>query len=192
MAATFYRIQDSEDVWGKHRVIAYDILLDTYNLTNGIVINAGDVGLVRITGAQIVGSNKAGGAVHPCLDFGTLTGSEQSSVALRLFNPTGGATAPATLTAPVGTMGGSATAAAQTVTMGGTATGTIPGGATPVTSTSAQPAVSVPATGLTATAGTSAVPASGLTAALTGGIGKEVANATDVSTLTYRVLFFGY
>jgi len=74
--------------------------------------------------------------------------------------------------------------AAGAITVAGTATGTIPADSTPVTSTAANGAiVSVPAAGLTAS-----MAAGG---ALVAGIGKEVANATDVSTITVRVIFIG-
>ncbi len=184
MALTITKVRDSFDIWGKSQTAVFDITLDTsYPLTNGYPIAAGDVGLRSIVSARVEGSNKAGGAVLPVLDFGaigTSPGLANTSVILRLFHPSGGATAPATLTAPVA--GG---AAGGAITIGGTATATPAGGATPVTSTGAQPAIPVDLTNVTAT------PAAGAAAALTAGIGKEVGNTTNVSALTYRVRFIG-
>lgn len=180
MSVTLTRVPDGEDIWGRTRVTLFDVALDTsYPLTNGYVINAQDVGLKGFKAAKVVGSNKAGGAVLPVLDLASISSPGQlpTSLAFRLFLPTGGGTAPATLTAPVG---GSAGA----ITIAGTATGTIPAGGTAVTSTSASPAVSVPAAGLTASQATGG--------AFVAGIGKEVGNTTDVSSLIYRVQFFGF
>jgi hypothetical protein len=181
MSVTLTRVPDGEDVWGRTRVTMFDVALDTsYPLTGGYVINAQDVGLKAFKGVDIVGSNKAGGAVLPIFDLTSLTSPGQlpTSLALRLFLPSGGATAPATLTAPVGGTAGA-------ITVAGTATGTIPAGGTTVTSTAANGAiVSVPGTGLTASQATGG--------AVVAGIGKEVGNTTDVSTLIYRVRFLGF
>ena len=182
MSLTLSRVPDGEDIWGRTRTTLFDVACDTsYPLTNGYTINAADVGLKFFKSARVEGANKAAGAILPMLDFGTFVAGSAalpSAVALRLFNPTGGATAPSTLTAPVVAVTEGA------VTIGGTATGTIPSGGTTVTSTSASPAVSVPATGLTGTIAAGS-------GTLTGGIAKEVANATNVSTLSFRIRFFG-
>ena len=179
MAITAKPVRGGEDVWGKSYAKLFDITLDTsYPLTTGYVINATDMGLKGFFGAQVVGGNKASGAVLPSFDLGSavVTGANlpPTSLALRVFLPTGGATAPATLTAPV--------VAGTGLSLAGTATGTIPAGATPVTSTAANGAiVSVPATGLT-------ISGSGT---LTAGIGKEAGNTTDLSSITIRVRFVG-
>ena len=178
MSLTLTKVRDSEDVWGKTRTVVYDIQFDSsYPLSAGYTLNAQDVGLKNFFDGSVVGGNKAAGAVAPHLEFSL--GLPISSAVLRLFLPSGGATAPATLTAPVAGGG------AGTIVVSGTATGTIPAGATAVTSTSASPAVSVPATGLTA----AFTPGAG--GAITAGIGKEVGNTTDVSSITVRVRFFG-
>lgn len=180
MALTFTPVRNAEDIWGRTKTTVFDITGDTsYPLTNGYVINAQDVGLKYIFGAQIQGGNKASGAVLAMLDLGTTPGGvPNTSAAFRLFLPTGGATAPATLTAPVAAAG----AGTIVVTNGAI---TIEAGATPVTS--------IAANGLgIATQATSTAAFTGTTGgALTAGIGKEVGNTTNVSTLTYRVRFFG-
>jgi hypothetical protein len=184
MALTFNKVPDGFDVWGKTYVNIFDVVLDnSYPLSTGYVINAQDVGLKGLKGAQVVGGNKAAGAVLAWADLAPAsTGAViPTSLALRVFLPTGGATAPATLTAPV--VAASVTGA---ITVAGTATGTIPAGGTTVTSTAANGAiVSVPAAGLTASA------AAGTAGAVTAGIGKEVGNTTDLSALIVRVMFFG-
>lgn len=182
MSLTFSRVPDGEDFWGRTHTTLFDVKLDTsYPLTNGYVINASDVGLKYFKSGRVEGSNKAGGAVLPVLDFGTFTVNgavEPTSVALRVFLPSGGATAPGSLGAPT------ASIAEGAITIGGTATATPASGATPVTSTSAQPAIPVNLASVTATIAAGS-------GTLVAGIGKEVANATDVSSLSYRIRFFG-
>lgn len=181
MSLTLTPVRGAEDVWGRTRTTVFDITYDTsYPLSAGYVINAQDVGLKNFLSAHVEGGNKAAGAVLPIFDFGTPAGVPATSVIARLFLPSGGATAPATLTAPV-----AAGAAGGAITIGGTATATPAAGATPVTSTGAQPAIPVDLSGVTAT------PATGAAAALTAGIGKEVGNTTNVSTIIVRVRFFG-
>lgn len=177
MSLTLTKVRDSEDVWGKTRTVAYDITLDTsYPLSAGYVINAQDVGLKNFFGGVFTGGNKASGAVLPLLDFGTPAGLAASSAILRLFLPSGGAAAPATLTAPV--------AAANGVPGIGTiaVTTTPDAGGVTMTGSAAKPALVGVITGaLTA----------GSAGAVTAGIGKEVGNTTNVSSITVRVRFFG-
>lgn len=162
MAVTYTRVPDGNDVWGRTLIKIVDITLDSsYPLTNGYVIQASDVGMKGLFGAKVIGGNKASGAVLPAIDLGTVAGAPPTSAILRLFLPTGGGTAPATLTAPVGGTAGALTVAA---------------GATPVTSTAANGAGIV-----TQAAG----------GAFVAGIGKEVGNTTDVSSIIVRVLFIG-
>ena len=192
MALTLTPVRNAEDVWGRTKTTVFDITGDTsYPLTAGYVINAQDVGLKFIFSARVEGCNKAGGAVLPVFDFGTPAGLPATSTILRLFLPTGGATAPATLTAPVA---GATVAGAITVTNGAisiaASTATPDVGATPVTSTGAQPAIPVTFGAITQ-ATTTATQAAGTAGALTAGIGKEVGDTTDVSSLIYRVRFFG-
>lgn len=204
MAITLTPVRNGEDTWGRTKTTLFDITGDTsYPLTNGYVINAQDVGLKNFLSARVEGGNKAGGAVLPVFDFGTPAGIPTTSTILRLFLPTGGASAPSTLTAPVAAItegaitvtNGAITAGANTV--GGTATATPASNTTPVTSTSAQPAIPVDLTSVTVTSAnpTQAASTASIAAgssALTAGIGKEVGNTTDVSSLIYRVRFFGF
>lgn len=137
MALTFTRVPDGEDIWGRTRVRFVDITLDnSYPLTNGYVINAQDVGMKGIFGAKVIGGNKASGAILPTIDLGTVAGAPPTSAILRAFLPTGGASAPATLTAPI-----------------------VSGGAGAST--------------------------------LVAGIGKEVGNTTDMTSIIIRVMFIG-
>ncbi len=198
MSLTYTRVPDGFDVWGKTLIQYRDITFDaSYPASTGYVINAQDVGLKAILGATVVSGNQAAGAVVPAFDFGATAGNLKTSVALRLFLPTGGGSAPATLVAPVSgassgvITNGAITAGANTV--GGTATATPAAGATPVTSTGAQPAIPVNLSSVTVTsanptqAASSFVPGTGLT----GGIGLEVGNGTDVSSIIVRIRFEG-
>lgn len=178
MSLTLTKVNGAEDVWGRTYTTVYDITYDSsYPLTNGYVINGQDVGLRNLIGAQVIGGNKAAGAVLPMFDFGTPSGVVATSAIARLFLPTGGGSAPATLVAPVAgaTVPGAITIAASTATPAS--------GATAVTSTGAQPAIPVTFGTISQAAGTGG--------ALTGGIGLEVGNTTDVSSITVRVRFFG-
>lgn len=179
MSLTFTKVRDSEDIWGKTRTVVFDIDFDSsYPLSAGYTVNAQDVGLKNFIDAAVVGGNTASGAVLPHFAFSK--GLQISSAVLRLFLPSGGASAPATLVAPVA---GATTPGAFTV--GGTATATPAAGATPVTSTGAQPAIPVNLASVTVSQ------AAGTGGAVTAGIGKEVGNTTDVSSVTIRVRFFG-
>jgi len=170
MSLTFNRVPDGEDVWGRTRVTLFDVTLDTsYPLTNGYVINPQDVGLKAFKSASVEGMNHTAGEILPVLDLGigtTNQGTILPTIALRIYCPTGGATAPTSLAAPAG---------ATTI---GASTATPASGATAVTSTSAQPAIPV-------TFGTIAT-------ALTAGIGKEIGNGTNLSTVVLRIRFLGF
>lgn len=177
MSLSLTRVRDSEDVWGRTKTVLYDVVLDSsYPLTAGYVINAQDVGLKNIFSGRAEGGNKASGAVLPVLDFGTPAGIPASSAILRLFLPSGGATAPATLTAPVAAANGVPGIGTITVTT------TPDAGATTMTGSAAKPALVGVITGALA---------AGTAGAVTAGIGKEVGNTTDVSSITVRVRFFG-
>ena len=197
MSLTLTPVRNGEDTWGRTKVTLFDVTLDTsYPLTAGYVVNAQDVGLKNILSARVEGGNKAAGAVLPVFDFGAPAGVPATSTILRLFLPTGGATAPATLTAPVVAVAegaitvtnGAITAGA--ITMGGTAALTAGGDTVSI-------AAGVPAAGLTATAANPTQATSTATIAagsgtLTAGIGKEVGDTTNVSSITVRVRFFGF
>lgn len=186
MSLTLTPVRNGEDIWGRTHTTLFDVTLDaSYPLTNGYVINAQDVGLKAFLSAQVEGGNKSAGAVLPVFDFGTPAGIPPTSVALRLFLPTGGASAPATLVAPVAAVTeGAITNGAISIAA---STATPDAGGTPVTSTGAQPAIPVVFGEITQATSTIAAGSGALTA----GIGKEVGNTTNVSTIIIRVRFFG-
>lgn len=160
MALTFTAVAGSLDYWGHYVVELFDIALDTSYVTGGYAVTAANFGTGRtLAGMQFVGGNAASGQALPVFD--TVNSK------IKMWFPTGGASAPTSLTAPVAAAAGAGTFAA---------TATPAAGATPVTSTSAQPAIPVVFTGALAAA------------ALTGGIGIEIGSAANLSTLTYRAL----
>lgn len=184
MSVTLTRIPDGNDVWGRTRVSLYDVTLDTsYPNSTGYVIQASDVGLKAFKGGSIVGSNKAAGAAIAVLDTGTNgTGINTASLALRVFAPTGGATATSSPSAAPSFAEGAITNGAISIAA---STATPAAGATPVTSTGAQPAIPV-------TFGAISQASSSIAAGVaTAGVGKEFANASNLSTFTYRVVFYG-
>lgn len=189
MSITLTPVKPAQDIWGRTRVNVFDLLLDDDYPTGGYTINAQDVGLKTFIGAELIGGD---GDQLP-LQFGfnllASAGDLQTSLKLLAYFPTGGATAPTTLSAPTVTPSvGGITAGA--ITMGGTATGTVPAGGVTVTSTAANGAIiSVPSTGLTATAANPTQAAS--TSALAAGLGKEVGNGGDLGTVQIRVRFTG-
>lgn len=113
MSVAITRVPNGEDVWGMHYVKYVDIALDSsYPAVAGYVINATDVGLKGILGAQVVGGNKASGKLNYLVDLlGTgIAGQSKTSMALRAFFPTGGANAaPATLANPTLSTGAGST-----------------------------------------------------------------------------------
>lgn len=203
MALTLIKVPDGFDVWGKTKVFAFDVTFDTsYPLTAGYVINAPDVGLSSFKGIQVLGGNKAAGGVIAHADLASVSTESfmATSLALRLFYPTGGGTAPATVTAPVAGAGAGTIAVtngaitAGAVSVAGSAVGTLTAGADTVDIASN---VAVPSTGLTASAAnptqatTTAVFTGSGGGGLVAGIAKEVGNTTNVSSITIRILFMG-
>ncbi len=179
MALTYTPVKDATDVWGRTRVEVFDLTLDDAYPTGGYVINAQDVGLKSIYGAEVVGGD--GDQLALMFGFKVLAspGDLLSAVNLLAYFPTGGATAGTTLSAPTSSV------TSGTVTLGGTATGSVAAGATPVTSSAANGAiVSVPSTGLTATLAAGA-------GTLVAGVAKQVANSGDLGTIVLRVRFTG-
>jgi len=158
MALTLTRKPDGQDVWGKTNVGFFTAVPAASDYpTNGYTITAASVGLRSIIDIKVLGGNQASKQLYYQWD--------STNGKLIFMYPTGGAAAPATLTAPViaaGTLSGTATPAA---------------GVTPVTSTSSQPAIPVTITG---GAG-----------ALTGGVGIEVGSLTDVSTISLDLMVLG-
>ena len=68
MALTRVKVPDSEDVWGKHRVVGQSITLDNSYPTGGYSITARDLGWSEITGVIRLGGNAAGAAYHMVYD----------------------------------------------------------------------------------------------------------------------------
>lgn len=125
MAASIIRNKQAEDVWGHTRIQVITLTADSSYPSTGYPIYAAPLGFKQITGAQVQGISGTlanSGGLIPVIDLKTL--AQTSGVTLRFFYPTGGATAPASLAAPVGS---------------------IPSGSTAVESTSAQPAVALEA-----------------------------------------------
>jgi hypothetical protein len=187
MSLTLTPVRNGEDIWGRSRTTLYDITLDaSYPLTDGYVINAQDIGLKSFLSARVEGGNQASGAVLPVFDFGTPAGVPATSAALRLFLPTGGAAAPATLVAPAAAITeGAITNGAISIAA---STADVDAGGTPVTSTSAAPSIPITFGAITQAASSIAAGSSALTA----GIGLEVGDTTDVSSIIIRVRFIGF
>lgn len=112
MALTFTQVPDAADVFGKTPVFVFDIQLDDAYVTDGYTINASDIGLKALIGAQVIGGN----AQAPLLNFAFVTGASlntknlPSSLKLLAFFPSGGANAsPTTMAAPTLPTGGGST-----------------------------------------------------------------------------------
>lgn len=197
MSLTFAAVADSLDTWGgRYQVQLWDITLDTSYPTNGYAVTAANFGAgPNLVGMQFVGGNKAAGELIPWFDT--------TAKKVVMYFPTGGGSAATSLTAPTAAGGaGTITGAPGIGTLvvsgaptAGTLSATVPAGATPVTSTSATPAMVIagaPGIGTLVvsgapTAGTLAVSA-GSAGTLVGGIGIEVGNTANLSTITLRAL----
>lgn len=92
MALTIQRVPDGEDAWGRFRVKVVDLILDTSYPAGGYVVNASDVGMKMVYGAQDVGGNAASGIwnflfdVTSALATALINGLPATSFKLRLFN----------------------------------------------------------------------------------------------------------
>jgi hypothetical protein len=58
MAFVATKVKDSDDVFGKHRTVMFDIALGTY-ATGGVAISPSLVGLKLIRGGMVIGGNAA-------------------------------------------------------------------------------------------------------------------------------------
>ena len=152
MAVTITKLSDGETVFGNKRVTIADLSAITY-VPSGVPIAAADVGLGTILGAQIIGGSATAALMRWFWDT--------TNLKLMATFPTGGATVPVTLIAPV------------------TASSAVTG----LCGTGAQTASAVD--GVTPTvAGTATAQA------FTGGIGKEP-GAIALTNCTVRVMFIG-
>jgi len=179
MAATVKVVR--RDSLGTSYVVYADVTGDASYPAGGYALTKGQIGITNVTGAHKIGGNPTSGVLLPHWDT--------TNAKLMFILPTGGAAAPATLTAPVAAAAGLGTLAVAAPGLGTlAATATPASGATAVNSTSAQPAIPVAFTGALAAPVVSGALAA---AALTGGQGLEVGDTTDVSTVTFRMMFIG-
>ncbi len=163
MSLTFAK--GSEGVIGNLRYWQGTITLDNSYATGGYAITAANF----LFGSSIFFLHLGQGDVGVMVEWLPLTSK------IKCWFPTGGATAPTSLTAPV--------SAAGTITFAGTATGTMATGAVAVLSSTSTPTVTVPGAGLTASfAGGSG---------LTGGVAIEVGNTTNLSTVIVQAFAVG-
>ena len=163
MAIGLSRTGDADDIQGRLRAVNWTVTGDASYPTNGYTITAASVGLGTIVAVDFQGGNAASA---------TLTYQwVNSTTKLRFILPTGGASAPATLVAPVAAAPGVGTFVVTT---------TPDAGATTMTGSVAKPALVGVITGALAAP------------AVTAGIGKEVANGTDVSSISLFMQFLGY
>lgn len=118
MSLTITRVPDGNDVWGRSKIQYVDITLDTsYPASTGYVINAQDVGLKSIRGAQCVGGNQASGGMSLAFDNGSAAGVLKTSVAMRVWQPSGGGgTNPTTIQDPKVSSGASTASAVDATT----------------------------------------------------------------------------
>jgi hypothetical protein len=159
MSITLARVGNPTS-FGDKKVGFFDVTLPTSYTTGGEALTVAASGLALSIHLVLV-SQRNGIIIEPLYQT-------DGSVLLKCVYPTGGASAPATATAPVNV--------APTATLANAA---VPAGATPVTSSGAQPA-------LTMTQPTISAPAQ------TAGIGKEVASTTNLSALgVVRIAVFG-
>lgn len=64
MALTLAKVKDSEDIWGKHRRVVFDVTFDNSYPAGGEVILPANVGLRRIEMVRIGGGNPAAGGLN--------------------------------------------------------------------------------------------------------------------------------
>lgn len=178
MSLTIALVAGSNDVWGRYRVGTFDITLDTSYPTNGYAVTAALFAQgTQLLGMMFIGGVKAAAEIIPIFD------TANSKIAC--FFPSGGASAATSLTAPTGAAPGIGTLAITGAPTAGTLSATTPAGATPVTSTSATPAMTIAGAPAAGTLAVSGAPTAG---AITGGIGIEVGNTSNLSTLTLRAV----
>lgn len=161
MSTTFSSVTNSRTVPGNRYMTQVTLTGPTSYTTGGIAYTPSTFGLDYNVDAIVIQS----------VSGGMLGRWDRANKKILLFYPTGGASTPATVTAPVAAAPALGTLAA---------TVTPDAGATTMTGSAAKPTLNA------VFSGTPAAPA------LTAGIGKEVAASTDVSSITIEVLAFGY
>lgn len=176
MAISKTLVPDSEDVFGKQRVVSFDITPDTSYPTGGYSFTAANLGWSELKGATVIGGNSTSGGYK--LHYDT------TNKKLMVFRQAG-------LT-PAGT-NGSSTVTGNAVVVGGAvgeAIGINPDTNAGVLSKAAATNRTIPiATFLGASLTAPAQTFTGT--AVAAGALVEVANAVNLSTSTFRVEFRG-
>lgn len=161
MSTAFSSAVNSRTVPGNRYMTQVSLTGPTSYTTGGIAYTPQNFGLDYNVDAVVI-SSCSGGLIAIW---------DRANKKIKLFYPTGGASAPATVTAPV--------AAAPGI---GTHAGTVTPdtGSTTMTGSAAKPTLNVTFSGALAAP------------ALTGGQGIEVAASTDVSSIVIETIAFGY
>lgn len=176
MAITKTLVPDSSDVWGKTRVEAYDITLDTSYPTGGYSLPASALGWSQINGAVKLGGNSTAGGYE--VHYDTVNAK------LMVFRSAG--------FTPAGTNGTSAVSGNVTVVGGaiGEAIGINPDSNAGVLSKAAATNRTIPIATFLGAAPTAAAQTFTGTAVAAGAL-AQVSNGVNLSTVTVRVRFEG-
>lgn len=193
MSTTFTQSVNSKNVPGARYMTQVTLTGPTSYSTGGVAYTAANFGFDFNVDFVVI-STVSGGLIGVW---------DRANAKIKLFYPTGGASAPASLLAPAAAapaLSGSMTAGSLT---GAPALGTIAAtvtpdaGSTTMTGSAAKPTLNAVVSGAPAI-GTLAQGAPGIgtlaaaAPALTAGIGKEVAASTDVSSITIECMAIGY
>lgn len=93
MSLTLLEVPGSQDVWGRHRVRAFDITFDNSYPTGGYAVTGAMFGLRLLMGMDFIGGNAGAGAL--------LCAFRTDTNKIQVFYPTGGgAASPTTIAAP--------------------------------------------------------------------------------------------
>ena len=165
MAFTVAKVQGdfAHIALGNAYAAMYDLTFDASYASGGESITAAELGLKKLLGMLFLGGNAASGKLHYAFDT--------ANSKILAWCPTGGASAPTSLAAPAAAAPGVGTF---------TVTTTPDAGATTMTGSAAKPALVGVITGALAAP------------ALTGGQAIEMGATADLSTITIRILAFGY
>lgn len=90
MAATYTRVADGNDVWGRQRMQLLDINITGTYSAGGYTLNAAQFGLKIFRTVDIAGGDVSMGTYFPVFDFGTSSaGKQPTTVKLRFFTTSG-------------------------------------------------------------------------------------------------------
>jgi hypothetical protein len=188
MALTRVTVPDSEDVFGKQRVVSQDITLDTSYPTGGYSIAPASLGWSEIKGVTIIGGNATAGGYKAHWDT---TNKKLMVFTAGGFTPEGEFTG----TAAAQVFTGEALAAhSHTIPVtAGTAGDAVTNNAGVLESTGGQDLTSNTTSGGTpaGTNSTSAVTGTFTGTAVSAAVLSEVGAATNLSTVQFRVEFRG-